>query len=228
MMGQHSMIAQAAQTAAQNVMRRNKLRALIGKGAAGAGGGGTGMGSPNRAMSLGKPIGTAGGISRPSAAMGGGQTLAEQLAAAMGGANTPGAFNASGGGADFQAIPDPHDGGQSPQTLPNQGIGTGGYLPAPPIPSAPGTPIGGAPGYATPTPGAITSPNAPNTGASPIISPNAPGAGSSAPIGTPGAGVSPGGAMIPLGGNLFYDPATDSVVGPAGTPGNAGGATRAS
>lgn len=235
-----TMLQQAAQSAAQNVMRRNKLRSLIG-GATGAGGGGASMGSPIHAAALGKPIGTAGGISRPAAALGG-QTLAQQLAAAAGAAQIPGAYNPSGGGADFSSVPDPADGHQSPQTLPNQGVvptsapgfiapqpvaGTGtpgGYAAPPPPAGTPGyvsPPQGGAPSY-------IPSPIMGGGATQQVVAPGVVSGTGTPSVGSPGAGVNPGGGMIPLGGNLFYDPATDSVVGPPGTPGNAGGAARAS
>lgn len=222
------MLQQAAQSAAQNVMRRQKLRGMIGKTV--GGGGGATMGSPIRAMNMGKPVGTAGGVSRPGGVIGGGQTLAEQLLAAMGSAATPGAFNPHGGGGDFSSLPDPNDPNQSPQTLPNQGIGHGaatapGYVPPTPPP--------GTPGYITPPGSTVGS-----------WTPTAPQVAAQTPVGTPGAVGSwaPGGAQvgtaagstvggqgsalasagspgavagqIPLGGGLFYDPATDSVVGP--------------
>lgn len=234
-----AMLQQAAQTAAQNVMRRNKLRAMIGKTAGAAGGGGATMGSPIHAQNLGRPIGTAGGINRPGGVIGGGQTLAQQLLDAMGHATTPGAFNPTGGGADFTSVPDPNDGHQSPQTLPNQGVfPTPGQIPGTPPLTIP-TPPPGTPGYtggAAPAVGTQQPVGGAGAGAtSPGPSTGVPGAlagggsflgGAAGAIGSPAAGVG-GGSMIPLGGGLFYDPHTDSVVGPGGTPG-AAGATRAS
>lgn len=244
-MGQNrsTMIQQAAQTAAQNVMRRQKLRTMLGKTV--AGGGGATMGSPLRAQNLGKPIGTAGGISRPGGVIGGGQSLQQQLAAALGFAQTPSAYNASGGGADFSSVPDPADGHQSPQTLPNQGvaphqISTAPSLMGSPPPGTPGfapLPASGSVGSWVPSPSQIASQLPPAGGGTAVsgggqLTPG--GAPTGGIVGTPGAGAgagtalanlgSPGaiGALIPLGSNLFYDPGTDSVIGSPGTPGNSG------
>lgn len=186
-----------AQKAAQNVLRRQRLRKLIQGAAAQAGGGGAGM--PVHGSMVHHAPGTRGHIQRAA-------IPADQLQSMLQGAGgpagvvMPGMTNPSGGGYDFGSIQDPTDPHQSPASLPPDTVDNQSSATPPPMfPGAPGSPG---------TTGGIGGP------------PSTPGGGSGGGyVGiTPFTPMPPG--AIPLGGGLFYDPATDTVIGGnAHTPG---------
>lgn len=186
-------IQQLAQQAAQNVMRRQRMRSMLKTSAAAARGavpgGGQGLMTAQRGVHT--------VLSHPGLVPNMGSAFAP-------GSNTvgpaspqdPGLYNAAGGGADFQSLPDPTDPSQSPASV-------GGPVQ---IPLPPG--FGSAPG------GPEFNPGVGGGSSGPIASPGL-GGSVGGPIYTPGVGGSSGG-LIPLNGGLFYDPATDSVVGGGG------------
>lgn len=183
-------LAALAQTAAQNVMRRQRMRSLINNGASGA-----------RPPGLGQPLATAGrGLHTPGMPTPGhgvanaGSDMQSQLLAILSG----GQYNPSGGGGDFGSLPN------TDPTQPHPQVGNPGGVMQPGAPALPpGTNPGGAAQWTS---------GAPSGGA------DNPGGGAQWAGTGPAAGT-PSGGLIPLSGGLFYDPATDTVVGGGGAAG---------
>lgn len=188
-------IQQLAQNAAQNVLRRQRMKALLQAGASSAAGEGSAMGGA-------RPV--HGSFAPHTMQLNPGQfrlpyqTLAGLAAGARGshaGFGTGGVIGGGGGGADFASLPNPHDHSQSPSSV----IGPQPTQPAP----APATP--GGQGQILHV-GESTNPvggSSPYDGQGPVL----PGAVNSSP------GVPTGVNWIPLGGGLFYDPENDLVRG---------------
>lgn len=196
-LGQHQMpmvnhagpasIQQLAQNAAQNVLRRQRMKAMLGKASSAAGAGGPldiGGGRRISGSFVNHPNGSQGGFRLPYQTLQSLQQAAQQY-------GNGGMFGPGGGGADFGSLPDPQDPYQSPGSLnPPQ---------AQPAPS-----IGDAIG---PTP--------PQSGVDAVnqIVPNG-AQGTNLPVDN-GGQAGPNGATgwVPLGGGLFYDPTNDIVRG---------------
>lgn len=201
-------IQKLAQTAAQNVMRRQRMRSLIHSGAAAAGRAASVGGTSNPiASSLRmRPTGSRGSILRPPMSVGGG-SLASMLASAAERATTPGGdiggmFGAGGGGFDFGSLPDPNDPRQSftdlampmAQDTPAPAEGTSPRVTAP----------GGYEQLTYPTTAAASASN------------EAGSLNMQNPAGVDTSGAS--GGLVHLGNGLYYDPVSDSLRGgnPAG------------
>lgn len=194
-------IQSLAQNAAQSVMRRQRLKALLQQAtSAGAHGG---PGTPFQSSLNGRAVGTRGSTIRPDIPS---DALAGMARAAGHSGHMPGGvFGRGGGGFDFGAIPAPVDHSQSPAS-----VGASPFHSAP-IEPAPNAPIVGG-GFAH----AGSSAPAPTPGPAP----SAPGG---AYEGIQGAqGATPGNihGWISIGGGLFYDPETDMVRGGAPAMGN--------
>lgn len=200
-----------AQKAAQNVMRRQRLRKLIQSGAAAAGaaagGASGGVGQPFRGSMVHRATGMRGRIQRTG-------LTPETLKSMLQGAGTPGfipvpgAVNPSGGGYDFSSIPDPTDPHQSPASLPSN-YTTPKYL-------GNGQWIGGdGQQFSSFNPDGSYIGDEAFSAHFPEDNPDSLGAMDSEPL--PNNGF-----LIPLGGGMFYDPTTDSVLpgGNARTPGS--------
>lgn len=187
-------IQQASQAAAQNVMRRQRMKALIGRGAAGVNS--TGQQQMLRGSMAARPSGVhPASMLLPGGGMG---TLAQQLALSSASATLPNGangMNPNGSGSDFGAVADPNDGQQAPVSVTP---GTPGA-----VPQWPGTPNGGGSLF---------------VGQPPNVATGGPNGGGSLFVGNDGNSGGPpaGGGSIPLGGGLFYDPATDQVHGAGG------------
>jgi hypothetical protein len=201
-----------AQNAAQNVLRRQRMRKLLQAGAAAAGAaGGGGVTRLMRSSMEGRGMGVRGHVQRPGFDA---QTLAAMLRGAANQATLPGGglsanlggmFSMGGGGYDFGAIADPNDPSQSPRSIdPTQvtqnavapvGITDQNYGPPdnPYVPGSPGEPgINSGPSQGT------------NINAGPVL-PGGDPTNVALPPGTHG--------WIPLGGGMFYDPVNDIVRG---------------
>lgn len=198
-------IQQLAQQAAQNVMRRQRMRSMLR----------TSAGAARPAVTGAQGLLTAQrghtGIPHPGLI----PNMSAGLMAAAGPGAVPiqpvdtGALNSSGGGLDFQSIPDATDPQQSPQlggNTPPAGTPPPPYAGAPylggdrqPVPPAPSTGGAGTGAASAALAGAASAGNAVG------------GVGS---LFGPGGAISPANAgLIPLNGGLFYDPSTDKVVG---------------
>lgn len=185
-----------AQKAAQNVMQRQRLRTML-RTSAGAARAGAAPGGGQGLMTAQRGVHTALSQHAPN--------MPNQGIAAMLGGNggaspvdTSGMYNSSGGGADFQSIPDPNDPTQSPAS------------------------VGGSSALAAINPGGALW-NGAASSSSNVNSGTSNGGGS---LFTPNDGSTPstgGGGLIPLNGGLFYDPVSDTVVG-GQAPANYGGA----
>jgi hypothetical protein len=222
-------IQKLAQNAAQNVMRRQRMRSLIHAGASvagrGAGGasGGVGGGIPFQSSMRARPQGTHSTFMRPP---GGPQSIAEILASAGQRAQSPsgGFFGNAGGGFDFTSLPDPNDPRQAtPDTMPRPGLSA-----APPAaPAAPDAAPSADPTAApVPTNTTTATPPAPQFYTGPdgqpaSYSPAAPAPGTFSydtgvvptATGTATLGSAASVGVIPLGNNMYYDPVTDSIHG---------------
>ena len=179
-----------AQKAAQNVLRRQRLRKLIQAGASAAQGQGGSTGMPVRSSMM-HPAPGVHGHGRPNLA----PNVLQQMIQGAGapGAPMPGAVNPSGGGFDFNSIPDPTDPHQSPASLPD-GAPKSGYGPSGTSGIAPDGSYIGDQAYSAQFPQ-----DNPDSGGA-MDAPALPG----------------NGQLIPLGGGLFYDPINDTVTGGSG------------
>ena len=202
-------IQKLAQTAAQNVMRRQRMSALIRAGAAAAGSAAGGAVNAMHSSMRARPTGSRGSILRPPMSVGG-QSLAEMLASAGQRASTPGAFGgmyaSGGGGFDFASLPDPNDPRQS-----NVDLGvpmSHDTPPAPPVST--GSVNSDAPNSVTALTAQGFRTGGPATGG--FFDPSAlpPGVYALDPPSDPNATVN---GMLHLGGGLYYDPVTDSLRG---------------
>lgn len=182
-------IAMLAQTAAHNVMRKQKMKSLLGKSARGAAGAGAAQAFQSALRA--HPQGIHGHV-QGRTDMGGDflNPAVSQLAQITGnGGNMadPG-MNPSGSGYDFPSVPDNTDPSQSPASVqPNIGDAIT-QQPAPYLTGNGWTPSG--------TEGTTAPGGNPNPTGSPY-------GGIPAPIGS---------SLIHLGGGMYYDPATDSVT----------------
>lgn len=124
-------VQQLAQNAAQNVMHRQRLRALISQTLGAAQGAGGGMGNPLHGSFNARAMGGRGEVYRP-----------EMLP----GYNFPGANR---GGPEFGALPSPADLHQSPQSYgpPPSATAVGAF-----VDPGPAVPVTTAPGGSTPPP----------------------------------------------------------------------------
>lgn len=187
-------VQQLAQAAAQNVMRRQKMRSLLQQGARGAAQSGAGQSLQSSARQ--HPTGLRGatlrdpGFNRGSVSLPAG-LLGAQTGDTFGSAPMDGSQNASGGGVDYPSIPSPTDASQSPtSTMPDPTT----FVPGPSgTPGVPTNPLGSNGGNFL---------GAPPTGNVPSDS-------------VPADSNQPTNANQPihLGGGLYYDPLTDSVHG---------------
>lgn len=189
-------IQQLAQGAAQNVMRRQKLKALLQTTAGQAAG--SGAAQPFRASTMGHATGVRGAVMRPAGAAHGGLALTQLNGAGGGGVGVPGlAQYADPGQADLPSLPG-NDPTQSPVST------------APiPVMVPPDAPNGAGASYPTPqtAQAAASSPGAPGV--------TDPGSANFGDASGSGGNVTPG--WIPLGGGVFYDPVNDIVRGGGGT-----------
>jgi hypothetical protein len=185
-------LQQLAQGAAQNVMRRQKMRALLAGSARGAAS--PGMGQPFRSSLNGRP----GGV-KSSVLM---RMLGGPGANGMGnGHGNDGVFGAAGGGYDYPSLPSQTDPMQSmASTRPN----IAAQVPvAPPSPMQPTPP---PPGVATPQSVAAQGGFATSSGPGyTLVGPDAKMAGHIDP-------ASSDVSMIHLGDGIFYDPNTDTIA----------------
>lgn len=189
-----------AQNAAQNVLRRQRMRKLLQASAVMSGGGG-GVSQLMRSSLQGRMTGARGHIQHPGFDA---QTLAAMLRGAANQATLPGGglnaglggmFAMGGGGYDFGSIADPSDPSQSPRSIDPTQVQTNPTSPGGPNPN-----VGGQPGT-----GYNSGPSqGQNTQAGPVY-----------PGGDPTNVSLPGGThgWIPLGGGMFYDPVNDIVRG---------------
>lgn len=204
-------IQQLAQNAAQNVMRRQRMKSLIQSSASAAGqaaqtgtgamgGFGGGGGNPFQGSMRGRPQGQRGSILRPPMSLG--SSLADLMASGAaarlpGTSDTGGMYGPGGGGFDFGSLPDPNDMSQSPASMGS--IPAHETPPAPPTGAAPITAPGGGTGIAYPTTAAAG--RSPEAGMGAAANPAA--------VDTSGAS----GGLVHLGNGLYYDPVTDSLRG---------------
>lgn len=218
-------IQQMAQNAAQNVMRRQKLQALLQQSAAGAAAHGGGQGIPMRGSNAGHPVGVRGATMHP--AINPDQLAAMARSAGQAGhmpdGSYGGVFGQGGGGYDFGGVPNAADHNQSPQLLgpsPFQSVPTGPPQaagdPRPPVgafvsnPSIPGG------GYINDNAGPT------NQAAAPVAGPNPATAVNTMQTADATQSAS-GGAVrgwVSLGNGLFYDPVNDIVRGGSAGVGN--------
>lgn len=214
-------LAALAQHAAANVMRRNRMKALLAQGARGARS--AGAGQPFRNSLNMRPLGNrgatlkglAGLITGGSNVLGGGNGRLRQ---------DDGVFGAGGGGYDYPSIPDPTDPRQSPVgagpatawpgPTPHGGVGTADMPASGPDFNGPGGSVQG---------GSLFGPDqGSQLGAAAGVdysTPDTPeGWAAVAPQPSSGGGVNndpTGSGLIHLGNGMYYDPATDSVRGGA-------------
>jgi hypothetical protein len=176
-------VQQLAQNAAQNVLRRQKMRALLAQGARGAAQAGAGQQINSSARMhptglRGLTLHGAGGLDMHGAPNGlGGNAFGND-----------GSMGNAGGGYDYPSIPAPVDPMQSAQsTVP----GAVSQVPAPPAPSAQ---------------------TAQTSASAPIVAPTTNPDGTQMSVGND-MGVHLATDPIHLGGGLYYDPNTDTVTG---------------
>jgi hypothetical protein len=198
-----------AQGAAQNVLRRQKMRALLAQGARGAASA-VGGSTPFRSSMNAHPTGVR-GLPRP-------QGLAALLGGAGAHAGGPsdardgGMLGAGGGGYDYPSLPDPNDASQAPAAGPSPAApaGAADAVGAPPLNGATAQfnagvgNIGSTPTIEEPPLNGATAQF--NAGIGNIGSNMAP-----APTSSGSAGSDNG--LIHLGNGLYYDPVTDAVHG---------------
>lgn len=204
-------LQQLAQGAAQNVMRRQKMRALLQQGARGAATGGT---QPLRSSVQLRPTGVRGAtLHSPVGAAG----LGRGVSTGTNFVNPDGVTNESGGGYDYPSLADPNDPSQSASSI------TEGPMSSVPPPSGP-NPGGGFAGSGDQSStAAFIAGLAPNSSqwVDAVTQANANGgvlpsgyiAANSAPPTSGGQPADGANGAIHLGGGLYYDPVTDSVHG---------------
>lgn len=207
-----------AQTAAQNVMRRQRMKALLRTGAAaaaqaGAGHAAGGPGMRIRGSAMHSMVGTRGHIQRPNLTA---DQLAQMARSAANQGHLPdgrlgGVYGPGGGGFDFGSIPDSSDHSQSPASLEATAAVQGGGEPPKGTPALnPSYVSDGQGGYtyvgpdpSTLQPGqAYPNPDGSGTSYAPI-----PGMDAPAPSGNVGTN------LIPLGNGMYYDPVADAIRG---------------
>lgn len=182
-------LQQLAQTAAQNVMRRQRMRSLLQQGARSAAGGA----QPLRNSTLTRPTGVRGATMRNAVGNLGGVSAGGTRFA-----DPDGTINDGGGGYDYPSLPDPNDPSQSHSSTVPGSPGHPGEVGSPVI-----DPSTGQPGY-----GGAQWVN-PGDGTTALGGPS----GDPYHDTQPDPGTVGNQQMIHLGGGLYYDPATDSVHG---------------
>ena len=179
-------LQELAQSAAQNVIRRQRMRALLAQGARGAAGGAVGGSNPFRSSLNARPTGLRG---LPPHAQGQALGLGGLHGNGNGNGqfdpNNAGVFSSGGGGYDYPSLPDPNDPSQAPSG------------PTAPAAEVAGTTAPGGVSYATPA----AAGSSVGTGQQSASDPSS--------VDTSGAS----GGLINLGNGLFYDPVTDAVHG---------------
>ena len=199
-------IQSLAQNAAQAVLRRQRLKALLSQ-AAGAAGSHGGPGMPFNSSMRGHAVGTRGATMRPDLTR---DQLAQMARSAgqaghLPGGGVGGVFGQGGGGFDFGGLPAPADHSQSQAE-----IGPS------PFHLTPTAPAGAA------NPPAPSQPQSPSSPSGDTFSPTAyfNGIDQSNQVDQTGPTLSTAHGWIPLGGGLFYDPVNDIVRGGSGSVGN--------
>jgi hypothetical protein len=203
-------IQSLAPKAAQAVLRRQRLKALLSQAAATTGAGAVrgGPGTPIHSSMRGHAVGTRGATMRPDITA---DQLAEMARSAGRAGHLPGGigggvFGQGGGGFDFGALPAPADHSQAQASIGPSPFHRTPLAPAPPAnPVAPNGDGGGSP----PVPEGGSPSGAGNPG---TFTPDAyfSGINTTLPQNVHG--------WVPLGGGLFYDPVNDIVRG--GSSGN--------
>lgn len=190
-----------AQGAAQNVLRRQRMRALLAQGARGAAGGSVGGSVPTRSSVNARPVGVRSrildpGFNRPGANNAGG--LGHGNGNGLGDTGFGGVLGAGGGGYDYPSLPDPNDASQGaaathgPFSAPPSGFGVD--------PSGPGNYIGADGSANTLTPHDPTQMGDAGIGVSTVT-------------GTAIPGTHAANGLLHLGNGLFYDPVNDAIHG---------------
>jgi hypothetical protein len=178
-------IQQLAQGAAQNVLRRQRMRALLAQGARGAAGGT----QPFRSSLQARPMGVRGsvlaGVGRAGSKS---QLISQMLDPSHRDGGGFGQYGPGGGGYDYPSLPDPNDASQS-----RQSSDANPSLPTTPAPARAADPVAGVVGASGQAGG--------NNPLAPSVDPTS--------VDTSGAN----GGLINLGGGLYYDPVTDAVHG---------------
>jgi hypothetical protein len=182
-------LQQLAQGAAQNVMRRQRMRALLAGSARSAAG--PGMGQPFRSSLNGRPGGVKSSVlMRMLGGQGNGGGVGN-------GHGNDGVFGNGGGGFDYPSIPAPTDPAQSMQTTAPNTVAQVPSAPSAPSPTQPApTPLGG-------TVGPVQQLN---------LTPQALSQDVNTMQLSGGFDSSPSTDMVHLGGGVFYDPVTDTVA----------------